>query len=111
MKAVNYQITQLQNYQRLRSSALQLRVLLHQLLQSEARELYRNLSFFAFSFSLVDRPFAIFGMPHLLPGAESALAGRLFHPRFRDGKFLAARGKELGNVLDGVVGLSWRSGL
>src|SRR5208282_2545459 len=111
MKAVNYQITQLQNYQRLRSSALQLRILLYQLLQAEARELYRNLGFFAFSFSLVDRALAIFRMAHLLPGAESALASRLFDRRLGNAEFLSPRGKELGDVLDGVIGHSRSGGL
>src|SRR5580704_12712477 len=89
---------------RLRSSALQLGILLHQLLQAEARKLYRNLGFFAFTFALVDGSFAVFGMADLLSGAESALAGGLFDLRFGDAELLAAAGEELGDILDGVVG-------
>src|ERR1700679_748600 len=70
--------------------ALQLRILLHQLLQAEARKLYSNLGFFAFSFSLVDRSFAIFGMANLLAGPESAPSGGLFDRGFRQGKLLSA---------------------
>src|SRR5277367_4485681 len=88
----------------------QLGILLHQLLQTEARELYRNLGLFTVSFSLVDRPFAIFGMPHLLSGPESFLAFGLFDQRFQDVEFLSPRGKKLGNVVDGIVaasGIRW----
>ena len=83
-----------------RSAALQLGILLYQLLQAEARKLYRNLGFFAFPFSLIDSSFAIFGMANLLAGAESALAGGLFERGFRDGELFAAAGKELRDVLD-----------
>jgi hypothetical protein len=93
------------------SGSLQLGILLHQLLQAEARELYRNLGFFAFSFAQVDRAFAIFRVTDFLAGAESALAGRLFDGRFRNGKLLAAAGEELGDVLDGVVGAGRGCGL
>src|SRR5580658_5065584 len=93
------------------SSPLQLGILFHQLLQAEARKLYSNLGFFAFSFALVDRPLAIFGMPNLLARPESALAGGLFDRRFWHTELLPARGKELGNVLDGVVGLGRSRGL
>src|ERR1700733_3500557 len=89
----------------LRSGAFQLGILLHQLLQAEARKLYRNLGFFAFSFSLVDGSFAIFGMADLLAGTESAFAGGFCWRCFGDGELLAAAGKEFGDVLDGVVGL------
>ena len=50
---------------------LQLRVLLDQLLQSEPRELYRNLGVFPISFSLVDRALAIFRMANALARAET----------------------------------------
>src|SRR5579871_2835500 len=43
-------------------------------------------------------------MPHFLSGTESALAGGLFHGRFRQSKFLSAAGEKLRNVLDRVVG-------
>ena len=82
----------------------QLRVLLYQLLQSEARELYRNLGIFTFSFALIDRAFAIFGMADFLPGAESFLALWLFYGHFGKAELLSPRGEELGNVVDGVVG-------
>src|ERR1700691_4831488 len=91
--------------------ALQLRVLLHQLLQAEARKLYSNLGFFAFSFPLVDRSFSILRMANFLAGTESALTGGLFWKRFRDREFLAAAGEELGDVLDGIVRLRWNRGL
>src|SRR5678815_3563110 len=42
----------------------QLGILLHQLLQTEARELYRNLGIFTFSFALVHRAFAIFAVSY-----------------------------------------------
>src|SRR5258706_15966590 len=71
----------------------QLGVLLHQLLQTEARELYRNLGIFPISFALIDRSFAIFRVLDLLSGTKSALAGRLFDRQFRDVKFLSARGE------------------
>src|ERR1039458_5578505 len=107
------EITQLPDYKITKSfsSALQLRVLLHQLLQAEARKLYSNLGFFAFSFPLIDRAFAIFGMANFLAGAESALAGGLFERRFRHGEFLAAAGEELGYVFDGIVGFGGNGGL
>src|ERR1700688_4081300 len=92
-------------------SAHQLRVFLNQLLQAEARKLYSNLGFFAFSFSLVDGSFAVFGMANFLAGAEATHAGGRFQRNFRDGKLLAATGKKLGYVLDGVVGLGWSRGL
>ena len=80
-------------------------VFFHQLLQAEARKLYSNLGFFAFSFSLVDRSLAIFWMANLLAGAESAFAGGRFERDFRNGKLLAASGEKLGDVFDGIVGL------
>src|SRR5579864_8504421 len=85
------------------SGSFQLGVLLHQLLQAEARELYRNLRFFAFSLALVNRTLAILGMPNPLSGAKSALTRGLFDRRFRDGKLLAAAGEELRDVLNRVV--------
>src|SRR5438045_9628848 len=44
------------------SRLLQLRVFLHQLLQSESRELYRNLDVFSFAFTLVHCSFHILRM-------------------------------------------------
>src|SRR5437899_6430787 len=97
MKLRDYPITKLPN-QALRF--LQLRILLHQLLQSEARELYRNLGLLAFSFALIDRSFAIFWMPHFLPGTKSSPAFWLLNRQLGNGELLPARGKELGNVID-----------
>src|ERR1700756_1161579 len=87
-------------------SFFQLRVFLHQLLQAEARELYRNLGFFTFSFALVHRTLAIFGMADLLSRSESSLTFDVFHLPFWQLEFAATRGKELGNVVDGVVTLA-----
>jgi hypothetical protein len=53
---------------------LQLRVLFHQLLQAEARELYRNLGLFAVAFALIDRALSIFRMLDFLSRAKSAAA-------------------------------------
>src|SRR5580704_5061443 len=50
-------------------------------------------------------------MPHLLPRTKSALAGGLFHRRFRNAELLPARGKKLRNILDRVVSLGWSSRL
>src|SRR6202020_650862 len=92
-------------------SPLQLRVFLHQLLQAEARKLYSNLGFFAFSFSLVDGGFAVFRVEIFLAGAEATHAGRRCERNFGDGKLLTTTGEKLGYVLDGVVGLGWSRGL
>src|SRR5260221_10211224 len=82
---------------------LQLRVFLHQFLQSESGELYRNLGGFSFAFALVDDSFAVFRMFYALSGTKRALSRRLFHRDLRTGKFLPARSKEIRNVVDGVV--------
>src|ERR1700757_3072231 len=73
------------------SGFFELGILLHQLLQPEPRELYRNLGVFPISFSLVDGALSVFRMPHFLAGAEA---------------LLPPRGKELGDVVDGVVALA-----
>src|SRR5438128_3973264 len=90
----------------LRSRPLQLRILLHQLFQPEARELYRNLSFFAFPFALIDCPFTVFRMLHPLPRPESAPSFRLFDRQPGHAEFLPARSKEFCDVVDRVVGLA-----
>ena len=64
--SLNYQITQLQNYQ-IGSGFLQLRVLLHQLFQAESWELYRELGLFALTLALIDRPLTVFRMLNFLP--------------------------------------------
>src|ERR1700693_4523044 len=85
------------------SRFLQLRVLLHQLLQTEARELYRNLRVFPIPLALIDRPFAVFRVLDLLSRTKSALAGRLFDRQLWELEFLPTRGKELGDVVDRIV--------
>src|SRR5437667_1678756 len=97
MKLPDFPITKLPN-QALRF--LQLRILFHQLLQAEARELYRNLGLFAFSFALIDCSFAIFWMPHFLPGTKSSPTFRLLNRQLGNGELPPARGKELRNVID-----------
>src|SRR5260370_9985472 len=92
------------------SSPLQLGILLHQLLQAEARKLYRNLGFFALSFALVDGSFSVFGMADFLAGTKAALARGLFYRGFRDRALFATRSEELGDVLDRVVGICRRCG-
>src|SRR5262252_8004604 len=84
---------------------LQLGVLFHQLLQTETRELYRNLRLFPISFPLIDSTLAVFGVADFLAGEESFLAFRLFDREFGQIELLAPRGEELGDVVDGVVSL------
>src|SRR5256885_12913865 len=66
----------------LRLNLFQLRVLLYQLLQAEARELYRNLGIFTVSFTLVDGPFAILWVTYLLPRSETFFTFGFFHWHF-----------------------------
>src|SRR5205823_3199983 len=54
--------------------SLQLRIFLDQLLQTEPWELYRNLGVLTFSFALVNRALAVFGVANLLAGAEPLFA-------------------------------------
>src|SRR5262252_418341 len=101
---VNRELTQSLN-DSISSGSLQLRILLHQLLQAEAWKLYRNLGFFAFSLALVHRSFAVLRMPHPLSRTKSALPRRLFHRRrFRHRKLLPPAREEFRNVLDRVIG-------
>src|SRR5581483_173835 len=86
--------------------SFQLRVLLHQLLQTETRELYRNLGIFPISFALIDRAFAIFWVANLLAGPEAFLAGGRLNRNLGQRELLPPRGKKLGNVVDRVVGLA-----
>ena len=75
--------------------------------------MYRNLRVFAFSFALEDHAFAVFWVTDFLAGTKSFFAFGLFYLDFGDAEFLAARGEELGDVVDGVVvfaGILWRSG-
>src|SRR4029077_6582114 len=86
--------------------SLQLRILLHQLLQTDARELYRNLGIFTFSFALADGAFTIFRMGNFFSRAEAPSAFGLFDRQFGDAELLASRGEKVGNVLNRVVGLA-----
>src|SRR6266851_7960620 len=85
------------------SRFLQLRILLYQLLQTEARKLYRNLGVFPVPFALIHRPFPIFRVLDLLPGTESPPAFRLLRHHFRNMELLTPRRKKFRNVVDGVV--------
>src|SRR5450631_2609709 len=75
----NYPITKLPNSL---LCLLELRVALHQFLQTEARELYRNLGVFPIPFALIDRSFSVFRMLDFLARTESASAGRLLGHQF-----------------------------
>src|SRR3981189_3333853 len=82
---------------------LQLRVLLDQFLQTEARELYRNLRIFPIPFALIDSSLAVFRVLHLLSGTEPALARRLLNRQLWPLELLPARCKELRNIVDRVI--------
>src|SRR5262249_48022663 len=99
MAACNYKLL---NYKlpNVFSRFLQLGVLLHQLLQTKSRELYRNLGLFPISFALVDGSLAVFGMANLLARPKALLAGRRLNRHLGQGKFLSPRGEELGDILD-----------
>ena len=71
-----------------------------------ARELHRDLGVFAIAFALIHRTFAILWMPNALSGTESSFPARLFHLDLRRVELLPARGKELRNIVDRVVGRS-----
>src|ERR1700731_1820376 len=85
------------------SRSLQVRVLFHQLFQSESWKLYRNLGVFSFTFTPIHHSFAIFRMFHALSGTKRTATGWLFHWDLRPVEFLAPRGKEVGNVVNGIV--------
>ena len=89
-----------------KSSALKLRIFLHQLLQTEARKLYRNLGLFTVSFALVNGALAIFRMPHLLSRTKSLLALRPLNRQFRQAELLSARCEKLRDVVNGVISLN-----
>src|SRR5689334_17869519 len=78
-------------------------VLFHQLFQSESWKLYRNLGVFSLAFAAEDHALTILGMLHTLSGTKRAAACGLVYRDLWPGKLLAARGKELRNVIDGVV--------
>src|SRR5205085_10747927 len=91
--------------------SLELSILLDQLLQPEPWELYRNLRVFTVSFPLVHSALAIFGVPHLLSWAKAPLPFWLLDGHLGQVEFLAARGKELGDIVDGVVAFGRIGGL
>src|SRR5260370_34884110 len=93
------------------SSPLQLGILLHQLLQAEARKLYRNLGFFALSFALVHGSFSLFGMAAFLAGTKAALARGLFYRGFPDRELFATRSEQMCDVLTSVVRICRARGL
>src|SRR6201994_1362612 len=93
------------------SGFFELGILLHQLLQPEPRELYRNLGIFPISFSLEDGAFPVFRMTHLLPRTKAFLSFGLLDHGLGQTKLLSPRGKELGNVVDGVVAFAGVGGL
>src|SRR5437868_4205544 len=66
----------------LRLNLLQLRVLFYQLLQAEARELYRNLGVFTVSFTLIDGSFAILWVTYFLSRPETFSPFGFFHRHF-----------------------------
>src|SRR6267378_4325724 len=84
----------------LRLNLLQLRVLFYQLLQAEARELYRNLGVFTVSFTLIDGSFAILWVTHFLPRPETFFAPGLFHWHFGQTKLFPPGSKKLRNIFD-----------
>src|SRR3954447_14228262 len=84
----------------------QLRVLLHQLFDTVTRELNADFSILTFAFALEHRSLAVFRMAHPHAWLEAdATAGRL-NVHLRTGELLAARGEELGDVVDRVVALA-----
>src|SRR5262249_3343218 len=78
-------------------------VFFHQLFQSESWKLYRNLGVFSFTFAAKDNAFAVLGLPDALSRTKGVDPSGLLHRELRPVELLAARGKELGDVLDGVV--------
>src|SRR5438309_10828449 len=85
------------------SRALQVRVFFYQFFQSESWKLYRNLGVFSFTFAPIHHSLAIFRVFHALSGTKRAAARRLLHRNLRPIKLLAARSKEVGNVVNGIV--------
>src|SRR4249920_4091353 len=85
------------------SCSLQMRVLFHQLFQSESWKLYRNLGVFSLTFATIHHALAIFRVFHALAGTERAAARGLLHWNLRTVELLAPRGKKFGNVVDGIV--------
>jgi hypothetical protein len=66
--------------------------------------LYRKLGFVSVALALEYRSLAILRMSYALAGAESGLPSRRWHRNLRTGKLLAARGEEVGDVVNRVVG-------
>src|SRR5262249_4804136 len=80
-----------------------MRVLFHQLFQSESRKLYRNLGIFSLSFAPINNALAVFRVFHTLSGAEGVAACGFLHGHLRTIELLATRSKELRDVVDRVV--------
>src|SRR5437660_9528596 len=78
----------------------QLRVLFYQLLQPEARELYRNLGLCTLTLPLIDQSFAILRVAHFLARTEPSAPTGLLNRHFVNFEFPAPRGEELGNVIN-----------
>src|SRR5271157_2212644 len=81
----------------------QLGVFLDQLFQTELGKLYKNLRVGPIALALEYRPFTVLGMTHALSGAESGVPGGFWGLDFWPRKPLPTRGKELRDVVDGVI--------
>src|SRR6267154_909923 len=85
------------------SRSLQVRVLFDELFQSESWKLYRNLGVFSFTFTPIHHSLAIFRVFHALSRSKRTASSRLLHRDLRPVELLASRGKEVGNVVNGIV--------
>src|SRR5204862_2060915 len=82
----------------------QLRVFFHQLLQAEARKLYRKLGLLPLALAPEHRALAILGMANPLPRPEAFLACGFGNVDFRPSEFLSSRSEKFRDVFNGVVG-------
>ena len=97
----------------------ELGVFLDQFLQAESMKLYRNLGVIPIALAMIDDSFAVFRMADAvsleqsrgprqsrgwIAGVESAACGGRLRRGLGAGELLTARGKEVGDVVDGVVG-------
>src|SRR5258706_103569 len=82
----------------------QLGVLLHQLFQTEALKLYRNLGVATLAFATVHNSFAIFRMANVLARLKGGPHRRLWLRHLGNAELLPARCEKLGDVADGIVG-------
>src|SRR5882757_6123047 len=81
----------------------QLGILLHQLFQTEALKLYRNLGIATLALATVDDSFAIFRMANVLAGLKGRPRYRLRFGRLGNAELLSARREKLRNVANGIV--------